>query len=215
MNKLDLVSFLKSKHIDASLVDRLKIAYRPMICPLDELLELITPHSKVFDIGCGSGQFCLLVAGFTQADAIGGIEITASLIKNARELLGEYSTKKDIYFETYDGSHIPDMIANYDLVFMIDVVHHIPRNKLQFFVEQLAWKMSKNARLVVKDIDASSFWVFGNKLHDMIISGEKSDEWKATELQGLLERAGFKTVLFTKRRVLWYPHFTLVLQKIP
>lgn len=214
MNKHELVSFLKSKHVDASLVDRFKIAYRPMICPLDDLLKLIEPHSKVFDIGCGSGQFCLLVAGFTHAAAIGGIEITASLIKNARQLLDEYSTKTDIYFETYDGSHIPDLIANYDLVFMIDVVHHIPRNKMRSFFEQLGWKMAKNARLVVKDIDASSFWVFANKLHDMIISGEKSDEWKAAELQGLLERVGFKTVLFNKRRVLWYPHFTLVLQNI-
>ena len=213
MNKHDLVNFLKSKHVDASLVDRLKIAYRPMICPLDDLLKLIEPHSKVFDIGCGSGQFCLLVAGFTHAVAIGGIEIAAALIKNARQLLGEYSTKKNICFETYDGSHIPDLIADYDLVFMIDVVHHIPRNQMQPFFEQLARKMSKNARLVVKDIDASSFWVFANKLHDLIISGEKGDEWKAAELQGLLERVGFKTVLFTKRRVLWYPHFTLVLQK--
>lgn len=213
MNKHDLVSFLKSKQVDAGLMDRLKIAYRPMICPLDELLKLVKPGSRVFDIGCGSGQFCLLVAGFTQAAAIGGIEISTSLIKNARQLLSEYSTKTNVYFETYDGSHVPDLIADYDLVFMIDVVHHIPRSQLPAFFKQLASKMSPNAQLVVKDIDAASPWVLGNKLHDLAISGQKGDEWKAAELKNLVENCGFRTVSFTGRRILWYPHFTLELQK--
>lgn len=40
-----------------------------------------------FYIGCGSGQFLLLLSKFTKAMKLGGIEISSTLINNAKDLL--------------------------------------------------------------------------------------------------------------------------------
>jgi hypothetical protein len=53
----DLLKFLKNKYIHAGFLDRLKLHYRPLICPYISLINMVKPGFKVGDIGCGSGQF--------------------------------------------------------------------------------------------------------------------------------------------------------------
>jgi 2-polyprenyl-3-methyl-5-hydroxy-6-metoxy-1,4-benzoquinol methylase len=62
INQKTLVDFLKNQNPNAKFLDKLKIVYRPYIWPLNELLNEIPKNKSVFDIGCGSGQFALLIA---------------------------------------------------------------------------------------------------------------------------------------------------------
>ncbi len=81
---------------NAGFVDRLKIKYRPIICPFIDLIDFAKDKKSVFDIGCGSGQFCALIAKYTGVEKIMGIEINERLVKNANEVNEEFRTNKSI-----------------------------------------------------------------------------------------------------------------------
>jgi SAM-dependent methyltransferase len=72
------------------------------------LFAFVRPDNKVFDIGCGSGQFCLLLNHFKRVSELMGIEISDRLVYNARQLFGSETGAKKHTFEVYDGKNIPD-----------------------------------------------------------------------------------------------------------
>src|ERR1700739_1183298 len=131
----ELINFLAQTSINSGFIDKLKIKYRPIICPFDNLLKYIADKESLFDIGCGSGQFCLVAANFTNVKKLMGIEISETLVKNANTVSEKYGNKKEFIFETFDGENFPDAIGDYQLVFLIDVLHHVPADKQISFLQ--------------------------------------------------------------------------------
>lgn len=209
----NLVYFLKHRFVKAAFLDKLKITYRPFICPFDELLSLVKPNEQVFDIGCGSGQFSLLLAEFTQAKSIMGVDIKPHLIENARNLTHDYTQKLHIHFEKYDGINFPKEIQNASFLFLIDVLHHIPKEKHLAFLQSIYDNMQPNATFVIKDIDGASPFVYFNKLHDLIFSQELVNEISLPALRNMTESIGFQTVEYSYKRMYVYPHYTLIMTK--
>lgn len=213
MDNAEIIKFLTSKTTNAGFVDKLKIKYRPIICPFNDLIDFAKNRTSVFDIGCGSGQFCALIAKYTNVEKIMGIEINERLVKNANEVNEEFRTNKSIKFEVFDGKVIPDEIRNYDLVYMIDVFHHIPAAQQISFMQQLQQKMKEGAVLIFKDIDAGSPLVICNKMHDMVFAGEIGKEISFTKAKNMLAGAGFKIVESFKKTVFVYAHYFVICQK--
>ena len=149
----EIVRFLSSKNSDTGFIDSLKIVYRPYICPFDELLGYVGNSKNVFDIGCGSGQFCALVSEFTNAEVIFGIEVSEKLVSNAHLLNQTIKGNKQIHFEAYNGITIPEEIIKYDVVYLIDVLHHIPVKNQIPFLKEIHSKMGIGSKLILKDID--------------------------------------------------------------
>ncbi|HAI77459.1 MAG TPA: hypothetical protein DCM08_14605 [Microscillaceae bacterium] len=191
--------------------NRLKIRYRPYICPFNKLLALIPPNQKIFDIGCGSGMFLMLLAEYCQPQALAGIEIDEELIQNARHLLQQYPFPADL--QVFNGFDLPPSIQTYDWVAMVDVLHHIPRADQKNFFERLYQVMRPGASLLIKDIDAASPLVYFNKLHDWVFAGEIGNEWKASALVQWLGEVGFQVKSLEKQNTYVYPHFTLIAER--
>lgn len=208
-----LVDFLKKQNVSSGFLDQLKVNYRPLICPLDELINSIGKAESVFDIGCGSGQFALLIAEFSNVKRIGGVEIDERLVNNAKKLLAPYAGKVQTDFHAYDGSALPASISTYDLILMVDVLHHIPRQYQESFLVKLYSLMKPGARFVLKDIDASSAFVLCNKMHDMVFAREIGNEWRFDHAMKVARDIGFKVVDSSKRRMYVYPHYTIALEK--
>src|SRR5688500_2728050 len=118
----DLLRYLKTINLDAGLIDRLKVNYRPLVCPFIDLIKLVQPGEKVGDVGCGSGQFALLLAEFGKPSFIYGTEISDKLIMHARALFSEYSTTSS-KFEVFDGETFPTTLGEMDIIFLNDVLH--------------------------------------------------------------------------------------------
>lgn len=209
----ELVDFLRSQTIHSGFLDQLKVNYRPLICPLDELINDIGNAESVFDIGCGSGQFALLIAAFSNVKRIGGVEIDERLVNNAKKLLSPYAGKIQTDFTAYDGSALPASIGTYDLIFMVDVLHHIPKAAQEGFLKKVYALMKPGALFVLKDIDASSPFVYSNKLHDMIFAREIGNEWTFAHAIKVATDIGFKIKGSSKRRMYVYPHYTIALEK--
>lgn len=208
----DLLHFLKSKHLNAGFVDRLKIHYRPLICPYVSLINMVRPGDKVGDIGCGSGQFFFLLSAFASPSALYGIEISDKLIQNANDLLSD-SRIGHIRFDKYDGIHFPEHLQQMDIIFLIDVLHHVPKANQQQFLVNLAATMKNGARLVIKDINAAHMLVYFNKVHDLIFAGELGNELTAEHVQGILKGNGLEIADLKKRIMYVYPHYTIVARK--
>ncbi|HWY10166.1 MAG TPA: class I SAM-dependent methyltransferase [Bacteroidia bacterium] len=213
MNNSEIIKFLTSKATNAGFVDKLKIKYRPIICPFNDLIDFAKAKRSVFDIGCGSGQFCALIAKYTNVEKIMGIEINERLVKNANEVNEEFRTNKNIKFEVFDGKVIPDEIKDYDLVYMIDVFHHIPPDQQISFMQQLQQKMKAGAVLIFKDIDAGSPLVLCNKMHDMVFAGEIGKEISVTKAKNMLSKTGFKINNCFKKTVFVYAHYFVICEK--
>jgi 2-polyprenyl-3-methyl-5-hydroxy-6-metoxy-1,4-benzoquinol methylase len=207
-----LVSFLRDQQVDSGFMNRLKVAYRPYICPFDDLLKLIDDKDTVFDIGCGSGQFATLLAEFTGVKKIGGVEISPELIKNARHLLQPYSGKVACNFSVYDGTDIPDL-SGYSVIVLIDVLHHVPPASQHNFLKTIYANMKAGTRLIIKDIEGASSLVLFNKLHDRIFAGEVGNEMKSAELKSILENLGFSVKSVSRKNMYVYPHYTLLATK--
>jgi len=208
----ELLDFLKSgEGANLKGLNRLKTVYRPYICPFDQILNLIPPESKVFDIGCGSGSLLSLIDHFCKPEKLGGIEIDDVLVENAKLLLSSSPVPVSVY--KYDGITIPEEIKEYDIITMIDVFHHVPKSIQITFFDQLYQKMSKGSVLIYKDIDAESVFVYANKLHDMVLAGEIGNEWKAKDVAANLKKSGFACSGIIYKHMIFYPHYTIVATK--
>lgn len=207
-----IIGFLKEKFQGAGFIDGLKIKYRSLICPFVSLIEMVKPGEKAGDVGCGSGQFLLLLSRFAKPSHLFGIEITQRLIDNANKLFsslpaGSYD------FSTYDGVHFPPQLAEMDIIFLIDVLHHVPKQNQVNFLKDLALVMKPGARLVLKDINAASPLVLCNKMHDLIFAGEIGNEMSMSRARNLLQQSGLEIVEDNKRTMYVYPHYTIVAKK--
>ena len=207
-----IINFLKEKQFSAGIIDRLKIKYRSLICPYISLIKKVKDGEKVGDVGCGNGQLLLLLAEFAHPSYFFGIEIKEYLIKNAK-LLFEKSWNQSYKFELFDGEHFPEELKEMDIVFLVDVLHHVPRKKQIDFLKNLSEKIKPGGRLVLKDIDGASPFVVFNKLHDLIFSGEIGKEIPAIKALNLLAQNGFDIIEQEKRLMYVYPHYTFVAQK--
>jgi 2-polyprenyl-3-methyl-5-hydroxy-6-metoxy-1,4-benzoquinol methylase len=152
----------------------------------------------------------MLAAEFCAPEKLAGIEISQTLIDNATQLLSQY--QKPVQLSTYDGKTPPDWISDYNCITMIDVLHHIPPTEQEAFLAQLHHKMSKGTTFIFKDIDAEALpWVYFNRMHDLILSREIGNEWRAQRFLEYAKTLGFKVLHFSKQRTLVYPHFTVVM----
>lgn len=209
----ELIGFLKTRIIRVGFKDRLKIIYRPLICPFSQLLSLFNTKDSVLDIGCGSGQFALLLANYIKPKKIKGIEINQKLIENASKLLESYSKEMQIEFSVYNGFELPEDMKSYNKIILIDVLHHIPINHQNLFLKQIYNKMELESILIIKDIEASSPLVVTNKLHDLIFSGEVSKEISNIKLNRWLLEIGFKVENVLHKTMFLYPHYIVIAKK--
>jgi 2-polyprenyl-3-methyl-5-hydroxy-6-metoxy-1,4-benzoquinol methylase len=210
-----LSSYLKSKiPQNASFIEKIKIGYRPYICPFGELLEYIPKNSSVFDIGCGSGMFLSLVAEFKNPQSVGGIEISKDLIENSLQIFKNIKPSPRISLNVFNGYDIPNEIKNYNFIFLIDVLHHVPKNDQINFLRRIYEKMPCGSKLILKDINAENFILSKfNKIHDFLFSGSAGNELPMTEVKEKLQKIGFKILSITQKTTFVYPHYTIVCEK--
>jgi 2-polyprenyl-3-methyl-5-hydroxy-6-metoxy-1,4-benzoquinol methylase len=89
---------------------------------------------------------------------------------------------------------LPTNTHSYDVVLLIDVLHHIPQTKQYQFVQAIYNAMPIGGRCIIKDIDASNPLVYCNKLHDLIFSREIGHEVSYNNALHLLESVGFMLI---------------------
>ena len=207
-----IIDYLRSNYKATGFLDSLKIKYRSLICPFVPLIKLVNDNDKVGDIGCGSGQFLLLVNEFAKPSFVYGIEINQRLVDNAKNLFSNLPNK-NFNFSEYNGKNFPAELGDMDIIFLVDVLHHVPKKNQENFIMDLISAMKLGAKLILKDINANSPLVYFNKLHDLIFAREIGNEMSIDNAILLLKKNGLKIIEQEKRIMYVYPHYTIVAQK--
>lgn len=201
--------------IPGSLIDRLKIKYRPYICPFSYIIEKASGHSCIYDVGCGYGQLLFVLDRFASSvfQKMKGIEISDILVGQAKEILHKNKFRSLINIEKYIGTYIPDDIKDYDLILMIDVLHHIPKEMQKDILNQIYRKARPGAWFLLKDINAASSLVHFNKLHDLLLSKETGNEISFSMAKTWLTSFGFILRESFEHTTWWYPHYFILVEK--
>ena len=212
LSSKELSTFLGSIYTNAKMIDKMKIIYRPYICPLSSLIKECSPSKSVLDIGCGSGQFLLLLSKYTPAKKLGGIEISQRLVTNAKALL-KNQKNLSLTIEKYDGENIPNYLSEYETITLIDVFHHLKRKMQKNYISEIYKKMNSGSKFIFKDINASHPFILLNKIHDLFLGGGIGNEISITMAKKLLTEAGFQVLSISKETMVFYPHYTIICKK--
>ena len=180
---------------------------------LEEIGQYLPARGRVLDLGCGFGLFSLFFASQEPERRVTGVDLDARRIAHARTSAERLGLDNVDYVEG-DGLAW-DSDVRFDAIYLLDMVHHLPRAGVPDFLSKLERLLEPGGVLVVKDIEDRPFWkVWFTLLLDRLMVGlEPIHYWSPAELCGQLEALGLEVVRHRMRDFLPYPHIVYVARK--
>ena len=188
--------------------------YRPYISPFGLLMRLVPPGSRVLDIGCGGGLFLGLLARAGRIRRGLGIDTSQRAIAVANEMTTRLPAGHGVRFEARSAS-APLPAEGYDVVSLLDVMHHIPPAHQRLVLEQAIERVAPGGLFIYKDMVSKPLWrAHANRLHDLVIARQwihylplaQAINWAEQKACVVLERS---TV-----NMLWYGHEIVVFKRM-
>lgn len=214
----ELALLAQQLYVEGPYLMRKMMHYRILICPFERLIPMVPAGASVLDVGCGAGLFLALLAGSARGVIGVGFDTSHRAIDVARRMTEQVRLKgreANLRFFRLDVTE-PWPEGLFDVVSLVDVLHHIPPAHQKSVVEQAVKKVKPGGVLLYKDMaDKPAFHAWMNRLHDMVVAKQwihylplhHVDEW-AGEL-GLDLTHGESLTRF------WYHHDLRVFRKPP
>ncbi|GMQ99801.1 MAG: hypothetical protein BMS9Abin18_0627 [Zetaproteobacteria bacterium] len=184
-----------------------KTRYRPYVCPIRAILEQIPEGSRLFDVGCGSGALLCLGVELLHLSKACGYDVSESAVEAS-------GTFKGIEVRLLSKQGPMPSFQGYDVVTLVDVLHHIPPGKQRGFLTEIVHNMDVGSTLLISDIDASrKVGAFLNQLHDLLLAGQWVHPWCPGDVLAVLGEIGCEECHCSLHWSLWYPHFIVKVRK--
>jgi SAM-dependent methyltransferase len=182
---------------------------------LDEIGQYLPEAGPVLDIGCGFGLFSLYYAATGPRRLLRGVDVDGRRIALARRAARRLGLDNVSYEEgdARDFKGDGEMQAAY----MLDIVHHIPPDRVPPLLAQLRRALPTGGRLLVKDVDtqpAPKRW-FTWALDKAMAPRTAVRYWSAEELTAVLEASGFRVWRHLLVDLLPYPHILYICEARP
>lgn len=211
-----LVATARTLYADGPAVHRGMMGLRPYICPFDRLLELVPSGSSVLDIGCGCGLFLGLLAATGGEPKGVGFDVSTEAIATARTMarrLAETQAATDLTFERIGPDEAwPE--GPYDVVSLIDVIHHVPPDHQRALFASAAAAVRPGGLLLFKDIGPRPFWrACMNRLHDLVVAREWIHLLSADVIETWGREEGLELLRRERINCLWYGHDLLLFRR--
>lgn len=184
----------------------------------DYLLDIIDNIQKeerffqVLDVGCGHGLIHPYLKSRNTPITLHGVDVAGEVIDIAR------TNNNDVMYEIYDGNILPYKDNEFDLVFAICVVHHVPPSERENFFCELKRVLKPGGILVIFE---------HNPLNPITLKVVNSCEMdrdavlvRQCSLKKLLLRCGYKSsfgkfILFTPFSSYFFRLLDKLLARIP
>jgi 2-polyprenyl-3-methyl-5-hydroxy-6-metoxy-1,4-benzoquinol methylase len=170
---------------------RLLQGLRPYICPFEELLRRVPPDSEILDVGCGAGLFLGLLAQSGRLRRGLGFDISPAAIDAARAMADRSFPREPLEFRRFRvGEPWPE--GTFDVVCMIDVLHHIEPAAQRDAIEEALDHVRPGGCFLYKDMSDNPAWQAGwNRLHDLVLTGQWIRYRPVHEVREWVKRGGF------------------------
>ena len=176
--------------------------FRKYILPLNEIIVNIPLNSNILDVGCGDNLIAQKIN-----------------LKKFKSYTGfDINIKKEINSKNYrifksDWEKMLGQIKNYDVILIIDIMHHIKKNLQEKLIQTTLSNMKKDSILIFKDIsNRNIFFSTMNWLHDFVYNFQIINYYSSKKITDILKKDKFSYQHFYKR-ILWYDHEFIVIRK--
>lgn len=140
------------RYSECKLGDRMYVAMKLELDPLTRALEAFdTPLGRVLDVGCGRGQFSLLLRELELADSVAGFDWDrrkASVAQRAAGADARYTVRDVLTAE----------LPACDTLLLFDVLHYLELPAQRELVERLARNVGEGGRLLIREMDGHAGW---------------------------------------------------------
>ena len=182
---------------------------------LDEIGQYLPASGTVLDIGCGFGLFSLYYASTGVGRLVRGVDLDRRRIGMARRAAMRLGLENVVYEEGDARDFKGDTVV--DAAYMLDIVHHVPRDAVPPLLRQLHRAVAPGGVLLVKDVDtrpAPKRW-FTWALDKIMDPRAPVRYWSGEELGDTLGDAGFAVRRHLMVDFLPYPHILYVCTRRP
>lgn len=192
--------------------------YRPFISPFDRLLPHVPHGATILDVGCGGGLFLMLLAQNRHITLGVGFDSAAPAIQTARAAasgLGQLGSL--LRFEHLDATAPwPAEPALFDVVSIIDVIHHVPPPFQKSVILTAAARVRPGGILLYKDMCRRPRWRAAmNRLHDLVMARQWIHYAPIAAVEAWSHEAGLTLIHSEDTNRWWYGHELRIFSKAP
>jgi 2-polyprenyl-3-methyl-5-hydroxy-6-metoxy-1,4-benzoquinol methylase len=222
----ELSGIARTLYADSPPLAHALMTYRPYICPFEDLLPHVPVDSNVLDFGCGAGLFMGLLYSTGRLNSGYGIDVNPALIAVAKKMVERAenqvtskSAKTTLRFESGDvfsdfrSSEILP-VGPFDVVALVDVMHHVPRSLHRQLLEMLVARVKPGGTFLYKDMCRSPLWRAGaNWFHDLVIAHQWIQYARYEWVEQAVAKVGMNLTHSARINRLWYGHDLRVFRK--
>ncbi|RYZ92197.1 MAG: methyltransferase domain-containing protein, partial [Proteobacteria bacterium] len=104
--------------------------------------------------------------------------------------------------------------SRFDVVTMIDVLHHIPVSQQKDFVIEAAARVAPGGILIYKDMARNPlFYALANRMHDLVLAQQWIHYAPFEEVVQTLTTAGLTETRRAGTKLFWYAHEMVVMRR--
>jgi 2-polyprenyl-3-methyl-5-hydroxy-6-metoxy-1,4-benzoquinol methylase len=190
--------------------------FRPFICPFERLFGHIPEGSRVLDVGCGAGLLLSLAAARGRQFLGLGFDVSPMAIELAKTMTKRAMVirpQAQLSFERLDvDATWPAGL--FDVVFLIDVMHHVPPASQHSLVKRVISKVKPEGTLVYKDMCLRPWWkAQANRLQDLIVARELINYVPVETVENWAGAEGMQVVLSEDMSRFWCGHELRVMRR--
>lgn len=187
--------------------------WRPLICPYHVLLDQVPADVRVLDVGCGAGLFLGTLASTGRIAGGLGFDSSESAIAAAGAMTRQLPENHDISFQHLDATK-PWPEGEFDLISMIDVMHHVPPVAQRGVFAQAAARVAPGKWFLYKDMARRPAWrATANRLHDLVVAQEWIHYVDIDEILTWGTQEGLTVQARQNIDMLWYRHELTLFQR--
>ncbi|MBF0538679.1 MAG: class I SAM-dependent methyltransferase [Nitrospirae bacterium] len=212
LRRSQLSPLLREYSRSMPLMYRTKVANRDIIGAFHLVLDCIPQGARLFDVGCGTGALLYLAIKLKQATLAHGYDLSREAVA-ASETVS--TTPPELRVTHSTEVFPPQDLTNYDVVTMVDVLHHVASPIQDTFVSKLANAISPGTLLILADIEGTN--LFSNitaRLHDLAVNKQRVRPRKSTDITTILTNNGMQITSITWCWSVVFKSFVITAKKI-
>lgn len=180
--------------------------WRPYICPFEVLVDAVPERARVFDIGCGSGLWLLLLAKTGRLREGVGFDLEGAAIEYANQAKRRVATGSALTFIHADNS-FQWPVGEFDVVTMVDVMHHVRPEDQATMIRRAAAALKPNGIFLYKDMVAKPRWrALANRAHDLVMARQWIHYYDFARVVDVARDCGLALERAATINRLWYGH---------